>query len=465
MPPRRRVVEVSIKPIEAAETDLLARWIERGAPEVQIEPDVAGDSPDPLVTDKDRDFWAFQPPRPVEVPTVRDAERVRNPIDAFILRKLEQGGLGLSPEADRSTLLRRVSFDLTGLPPEPDEVEAFVADRSPDAYEAMVDRLLASPRYGERWGRHWLDLAGYADSEGKREQDLPRPFAYRYRDYVIRALNEDKPYDRFLVEQIAGDELLDYEHAPKITPEIYDNLVATGFLRMAPDSTWANITGFLPDRVEVVSDEIDVLGSAVMGITLKCARCHTHKFDPIPHRDYYRLVAVFKGAYDEYDWLKPEISTLPAPLSVDTQGDRHLPHVLPEEREAWKEQQCAGATRDRRVEIRAERTGRCAREGPGRDAAREAPRGLARRPAGHAGHRGRQAEPGPGVSRREVREGVADRPGRVEDARRRLQGAGRRDRREGEGAGGETAPGAEDPGALGSGRAFAHLHLLAGAIR
>ena len=336
MPPRRRVVEVSIKPIEAAETDLLARWIERGAPEAQIEPDVAGDSPDPLVTDKDREFWAFQAPRPVEVPTVRSAERVRNPIDAFILRKLEGGGLGLSPEADRSTLLRRVSFDLTGLPPEPDEADHFIADRSPDAYEAMVDRLLASPRYGERWGRHWLDLAGYADSEGKREQDLPRPFAYRYRDYVIRALNEDKPYDRFLVEQIAGDELLDYEHAPKVTPEIYDNLVATGFLRMAPDSTWANITGFLPDRVEVVSDEIDVLGSAVMGITLKCARCHTHKFDPIPHRDYYRLVAVFKGAYDEYDWLKPEISTLPAPLSIDTQGDRHLPHVSAEEREAWE---------------------------------------------------------------------------------------------------------------------------------
>ena len=338
MPPRRRVVEVSIKPIEAAETDLLTRWIERGAPEARVEPDVAGDAPDPLVTDKDREFWAFQAPKAVEVPSVKNAERVRNPIDAFILRTLEQGGLGLSPEADRLTLLRRVSFDLTGLPPEPDEVDAFVADRRPDAYEAMVDRLLASPGYGERWGRRWLDLAGYADSEGKREQDLPRPFAYRYRDYVIRALNEDKPYDRFLVEQIAGDELLDYEHAPRITPEIYDNLVATGFLRMAPDSTWANITGFLPDRVEVVSDEIDVLGSAVMGITLKCARCHTHKFDPIPHRDYYRLVAVFKGAYDEYDWLKPEISTLPAPLSFDTQGDRHLPHVLPEEREAWKEQ-------------------------------------------------------------------------------------------------------------------------------
>ena len=191
--------------------------------------------------------------------------------------------------------MRRAYFDLTGLPPEPAEVKAFLADKSPDAYEKLIERLLASPRYGERWGRYWLDLAGYADSEGKREQDLPRPYAWRYRDYVIKSFNTDKPYDRFLLEQLAGDELADYASAKEITPELYDNLVATGFLRMAPDATWANITGFIPDRVEVIADEIDVLGSAVMGLTMKCARCHSHKFDPIPQRDYYRLVAVFKG--------------------------------------------------------------------------------------------------------------------------------------------------------------------------
>src|SRR5262249_34271062 len=261
---------------------------------------------------------------------------VRNPVDAFILQKLEQKGLTLSPEADPLTLLRRASFDLTGLPPEPAEVQAFLADARPDAYERMIDRLLASPRYGERWGRYWLDLAGYADSEGKREQDLPRPHAWRYRDYVIRSFNSDKPYSRFLLEQLAGDELADYEHAKEITPEIYDNLVATAFLRMVPDATWANITNYITDRQEVISDEIDVLGSGVMGLTMKCARCHSHKFDPIPQRDYYRLVAVFKGAYDDGDWLKPDLRPGGAPESTDVLPGRLLPYVTTAERREWE---------------------------------------------------------------------------------------------------------------------------------
>jgi hypothetical protein len=336
MPPRDRLVEVSVKPIEPAETEVLTRWVAAGAPEIALAPDVATTTPDPLVTDKDRDFWAFRPPQPVEIPVVRQAALFRNPIDAFILQKLEQKGLSLAPEADRATLIRRVSFDLTGLPPEPEAVKAFLADQAPDAYEKLIDRLLASPRYGERWGRYWLDLAGYADSEGKREQDLPRPHAWRYRDYVIRSCNADKPFDRFLLEQLAGDELADWEHAPVITPEIYDNLVATGFLRMAPDATWANITGFLPDRLEVIADEIDVLGSAVLGLTMKCARCHSHKFDPIPQRDYYRLLAVFKGAYDEYDWLKPDVRPGIGPVSQDVLGGRHLPHVITTERRDWE---------------------------------------------------------------------------------------------------------------------------------
>jgi Protein of unknown function (DUF1553)/Protein of unknown function (DUF1549)/Planctomycete cytochrome C len=336
MPPHERLVEASVKPVEPAEADVLARWIAAGAPEVAVAPDVATTDPDPLVTDKDRDFWAFRPPPAVAVPAVRDAGRVRNPVDAFILQKLEQRGLALAPEADRLTLLRRACFDLTGLPPEPAEVEAFLADRAPDAYERLIDRLLASPRYGERWGRFWLDLAGYADSEGKREQDLPRPHAWRYRDYVVRSFNADKPYDRFLLEQLAGDELADYGHAPAITPELYDNLVATGFLRMAPDGTWANITNYVPDRLEVVADEIDVLGSAVLGLTLKCARCHSHKYDPIPQRDYYRLVDVFKGAYDEYDWLKPDVRPGLGPVSQDVLGGRHLPYVTTAERRAWE---------------------------------------------------------------------------------------------------------------------------------
>jgi mono/diheme cytochrome c family protein len=336
MPPRDRLVEASVKPVEPTEIDVLAGWIAAGAPEGTVAPDVATTTPDPLVSDKDRDFWSFRPPPPVTVPTVRHADRVRNPIDAFVLQKLESHGLALAPEADRATLLRRASFDLTGLPPDPAEVAAFLADRRPDAYERLIDRLLASPRYGERWGRFWLDLAGYADSEGKREQDLPRPHAWRYRDYVIRSFNADKPYDRFLLEQLAGDELADYEKAPEITPELCDNLVATGFLRMAPDATWANITGYVPDRLEVMADEIDILGSGVLGLTLKCARCHSHKFDPIPQRDYYRLVDIFKGTYDEYDWLKPDVRPGLGPVSQDVLGGRHLPHVTTAERRAWQ---------------------------------------------------------------------------------------------------------------------------------
>ncbi len=271
MPPRGRLVEASVKPAEPDEIEVLSRWIAAGAPEAAAKPDVATTTPDPMVSDRDRDFWAFRPPRAVPIPRVRQASRVRNPIDAFILQKLEQKGLTLAPEADRATWLRRATFDLTGLPPEPGEVQRFLADSAPDAYERAVDRLLASPRYGERWARFWLDLAGYADSEGKREQDLPRPHAWRYRDYVIRSFNSDKPYSRFLLEQLAGDELADIEHAAEITPELYDNLVATGFLRMVPDATWANITGYVPDRLEVIADEIDVLGSAVLGLTVKCA--------------------------------------------------------------------------------------------------------------------------------------------------------------------------------------------------
>ncbi|HEV3341545.1 MAG TPA: PSD1 and planctomycete cytochrome C domain-containing protein [Pirellulales bacterium] len=336
MPPPDRLVEASVKPVDPAETEVIAQWIASGAPEVAIEPDVASASGDSLVSDKDRDFWAFRPPQAAPPPAVRNVDQVRNPVDAFVLQKLEDKGLALSPEADRATLLRRASFDLTGMPPEPDEVEAFLADRSPTAYEVLIDRLLASPRHGERWGRHWLDLAGYADSEGKREQDLPRPHAWRYRDYVIQSFNSDKPYDRFLVEQIAGDELADYEHATEITPAMYDQLVATGFLRMAPDATWANITGYASDRLEVIADEMDVLGSAVMGLSLKCARCHSHKFDPIPQRDYYRLLAVFKGAYDEYDWLKPDVRAGLGPVSQDVLPGRLLPYVSTTERRAWE---------------------------------------------------------------------------------------------------------------------------------
>jgi hypothetical protein len=336
MPPHSRLTEVSVKPMEPEEIKTLKRWIELGAPLAEDETDLAGTNDDPLVRPEDKEFWAFKPPRSTAIPVIAGASAIQSPVDAFLLAKLNEQGLGFSPAADQMTLLRRATFDLTGLPPNPQELQEFLSDPRPDAFERLVDRLLASPRYGERWGSHWLDVAGYAETEGRREQHLPRPFAWRYRDYVVRALNSDKPYDRFLQQQIAGDELADYERATAITQEIEDNLVATAFLRLAPDPTWANLTGFVPDRLEVTADSIDVLGSGIMGLTFKCARCHSHKFDPIPQRDYYRLVALFKGAYDEHDWLKPQIQGFGGALSSGV-GERFLPYVTTEERRRWEE--------------------------------------------------------------------------------------------------------------------------------
>ena len=331
MPPVLLMLKAGVKPMAQTETDLIAKWIEQGAPEVAVQPDVAGLAPDTLVTDKDRQFWSFRPPRRVAAPVLKNAKnaaRVRNPVDAFILQKLEAKGLTLSPEAERETLIRRAYFDLIGLPPEPGDVEAFLADRDPGAYEKLIDRLLASPRYGERWGRYWLDAAGYSDSEGKLNRDPVRPGAYRYRDYVIRAFNDDKPYDRFLLEQIAGDELADYEKATVVTRELVDNIIATGFLRMAADATVQPDMAFIDDRHEVIADAIDILGSTVMGLTIKCVRCHSHKYDPIPQRDYYRLTDIFKGAYDEHDWMPPDLDRASLEKDWGLRG-RVLPYVTP----------------------------------------------------------------------------------------------------------------------------------------
>ena len=344
MPPHQRLTEVSVKPMEPDEVSTIARWIESGAPIADEPPDLAATPQDPLVRAEDKEFWSFRPPQAVTIPAASQfsnlpqSNPLRSPIDSFIALKLQEQSLSLSGPADAATLIRRLSFDLTGLPPTPAETEEFLGDSSADAYERLSDRLLASPRYGERWATHWLGVAGYADCEGRREQHLPRPAAWRYRDYVIRAWNNDKPYDRFLLEQIAGDELADYAHAPLITQEIEDNLVATAFLRLAPDPTWANLTGFVPDRLEVTADSIDVLSAGVMGLTFKCARCHTHKFDPIPQRDYYRLVAIFKGAYDEHDWLKPQLKSYGGAMSAGT-GERLLPYVTTEERHRWEAHQ------------------------------------------------------------------------------------------------------------------------------
>lgn len=349
MPPRRQLVSVSVKPMESTERLALEAWIAKGLPESPDTPDSASSVPDPLVSDEDRQFWSFRAPVAVEPPGERLSsdrrQQVRNPIDEFILAELQPLGLNLSEEADRATLIRRLSFDLTGLPPAPEDVRAFVADTDPRAWERLVDTLLSSTHYGERWARHWLDVAGYADSEGSQNEDRIRGEMWRYRDYVIRAFNADKPWDRFLHEQLAGDELADYQHADVITDEIYDNLVATGFLRTAPDRTFANITNFVPDRLEVIADEMQILGSAVMGLTLHCARCHSHKFDPIPQRDYYRLTAVFKDALDEHDWLGPDARRLTTVTTSERRNWEESEKQISERVEPLREQ-LKGATSD-----------------------------------------------------------------------------------------------------------------------
>ena len=293
-PPRDLLLKFFVKRPPASEVKVLRDWIAAGAPEENVRPDVATTEPDPLVTDEDRQHWAFQTPK-----ASSDAESV----DEFILKKLREKGLTFSPKADKDTLVRRTYLDLIGIPPTLAEWKDWHENDDPNWHRELVDDLLASPRYGERWGRYWLDLAGYADSEGGTSADPVRQVAWKYRDYVIRAFNNDKPYDTFLMEQIAGDELIDHENASVITEQIVDNLIATGFLRMGMDQTGSRTMNFVPERLGVVSDAITVLSEGIMGLTMGCARCHSHKYDPIPHRDYYRFKAIFQGAFDEHDWL------------------------------------------------------------------------------------------------------------------------------------------------------------------
>jgi mono/diheme cytochrome c family protein len=236
------------------------------------------------ITEKDRQFWSFVKPVRPALPKVKDSRWMRNEIDAFVLSKLEQNGLRPNRAASPRELLRRVYFDLTGLPPSPEEAAEFLKNPSEAAYAKVVDRLLASPHYGERWGRHWLDLARYADSGGY-EFDYDRPHAWRYRDYVIKSFNEDKPYNRFIIEQLAGDQLDGVD--VKANPEA---LIPTGFVRNGPTVDNADNE---ETRMDELDDMVTTTSSVFLGMTVGCARCHDHKYDPIPQRDYYRMQAIF----------------------------------------------------------------------------------------------------------------------------------------------------------------------------
>jgi mono/diheme cytochrome c family protein len=283
MPPKARLEPQQIADLE--------HWVRLGAPD----PRTAGlNLPDPQ--DAARSHWAFQPVREPPVPEVRDRSWPRNPIDHFILAPMEEKGLNPAPQAGKRTLIRRATLLLTGLPPTIHEVAAFEADDSPHAFERVVDRLLSSPRYGERWGRHWLDVARYADSKGYVfEEERRYPYAYTYRDYVIRAFNEDKPYDEFLIEQIAADLIVRGEDRAA--------LAAMGFLTLG--------RRFLNNQHDIIDDRIDVVTRGTLALTVTCARCHDHKYDPIPTADYYSLYGVFASSEEPDE--KPLLGMIPNP--------------------------------------------------------------------------------------------------------------------------------------------------------
>ncbi len=293
MPPKKEGVTLT-----AGQIGLLRAWIDAGAKYpagvALVNTNTSAESAEAAETEKiaaavlerGRNHWAFKPPARPPLPRVKDTAWAKTPIDAFVLARLEKEGLAPAPEADKATLLRRVSLDLTGLPPTLQELDAFLADKAPDAYAKQVERLLKSPHYGERWARHWLDAARYADSDGF-EKDKPR-FAWAYRDWVIDAINKDLPYDKFIIEQIAGDQL------PNAAQ---DQVVATGYLR---NSMINEEGGVDPEqfRMEAMFDRMDAIGKGVLGLTIQCAQCHNHKFDPILQEDYYKLFAFLNNDHE-----------------------------------------------------------------------------------------------------------------------------------------------------------------------
>ncbi|MBI1312863.1 DUF1553 domain-containing protein [bacterium] len=309
------------------EKGLIRKWINDGADGVSNAAAV-GDDADVSGTE----LWSFQPPKRPAIPTVKNADRVQNPIDAFVLRSLEEKNLTLASEADRHTLLRRASFDLTGLPPTPQQIEQFISDEAPGAYGRMIERLLASPQYGERWARHWLDVAGYAESAGILNEDRALPLAWRYRDYVINAFNSDKAYDRFLQEQIAGDELTGYWTAEAtldtLPEDVVEGIIATGYLRTAADPSRPDFKSIKNAAAQyfypTIFDTLQIVCSSTMGLTIQCARCHSHKFDPIPQTDYFRMEAILTPAYRPDDWI-PQMNRR-LPIATKQQKDAAAKH-------------------------------------------------------------------------------------------------------------------------------------------
>ncbi len=271
----------------------LVTWVKMGAPDPR-----SATAEQKKWTDSKTNHWAWQPVKRVPVPDVSRPDWCQTPVDNFILAKLDENGLKPNPPADKRTLIRRATFDLIGLPPTPEEVQDFVSDDSPDAFAKVVDHLLASPHYGERWGRHWLDVARYSDTKGqprRNTEDNANPFAWTYRDYVIRSFNDNKPYNIFILEQIAADRLTTSSHNPT-------NLAALGFLTVGDH--------YMGMQNDIINDRIDVVTKGFLGLTVTCARCHDHKFDPIPQKDYYSLRGIFDSCVEPK--VEPVIGKIPA---------------------------------------------------------------------------------------------------------------------------------------------------------
>lgn len=319
MPPKDR------PRVSLAERETIRRWIAGGAP-AQKKYSVVQGPRRSSITQADRQHYSFRKLVRPELPTAVPGKQ-HSLIDRFVIARLQQRGVGFSQRADRRTLLRRACFDLTGLPPSTTELDLYLSDDQDDAFERLIDRLLDSDQFGVRWGRHWLDAAGYVDVYGS-DENAPQirvpPGGWRYRDYVVDSFNRDKPYDQFLVEQLAGDELSNWREATEYTPQIVEQLVATGFLRTAIDDTDQDVLNIRSNRFAVIFDQMEIFGTSVLGLTLQCARCHSHKFDPVPTRDYYRLMANFTPAFNPDQWVKLDQRKLAdVPPRMATEIDVH----------------------------------------------------------------------------------------------------------------------------------------------
>ena len=303
MPPKSEL------PLSARQIETLRRWIETAVtPPPTAPPDVTA------IDATDRTHWAFQPPQHTLPPPLRDPRNARVPIDRFLLARLEAAELSYTAHADRPALIRRLTLDLTGLPPTPAATRDFVLDPSPSAYEHLVDRLLASPHFGQKWGRHWLDASGYVDTIGDDTDATIAKIAtgkWRYREYVIDAYNNDTPYDRFVREQVAGDEMSNWREAEQLTTGMREQLIATTFLRSAADETLQTELNTADMRHEVLARTMEVTIHNLLALTIQCARCHDHKYDPLPQQDYYQLLACFTPAFNPQAWLQPAERELP----------------------------------------------------------------------------------------------------------------------------------------------------------